>query len=126
MNSLVAVHMAVGIAIIVLLIGRVILRVKTNKPLEATTGNRFFDSLAKFVHYGLYVMVLAVTIIGLIFSLQTGRFQSVFLGAESRFGPPNGFPHWELWLDVHSSDGRQPEPQNGPGGPARRWLTNNP
>lgn len=92
MNSLVAVHMAVGITIIILLIVRVILRGKTNKPLEATTGNKFLDSLAKSVHYGLYVMVLAVTIIGLIFSLQTGRFQSTFLGAESQFGPPNGFP----------------------------------
>ena len=58
MNSLVAVHMAVGIIIIVLLIVRVILRVKTNKPLEATMENKFFDSLAKFVHYAYSLLVL--------------------------------------------------------------------
>jgi cytochrome b561 len=49
-NSLVMVHMIVGITIIVLLILRFILRVSTNRPVDATTGNKFFDSLAKFVH----------------------------------------------------------------------------
>jgi len=91
-NPLVRIHMAVGVTILVLLIVRFILRVRTNRPAEATTGNKFFDSLAKFVHYGLYVMVLAVTVLGLVFSLQTGRFQATFLGAEGQFTPPNGFP----------------------------------
>ena len=92
-NPLVTIHMTVGVTIIVLLIVRFILRVRTNRPVEATTGNKVFDSLAKFVHYGLYVTVLAVTVLGLVFSLQTGRFQSAFLGAESQFtAPPNGFP----------------------------------
>jgi cytochrome b561 len=95
-NPLVTIHMAVGVSIIVLLIVRFILRVRTNRPVDATAGNKIFDSLAKFVHYGLYVMVLAVTVLGLVFSLQTGRFQSAFLGAESQFTPPtNGFPQFQ-------------------------------
>lgn len=112
MNSLVAVHMVVGITIIVLLIVRIVLRVKTNKPLEATTGNNFLDSLAKFVHYGLYVIVLVVTVLGLVYSLQTGRFQSAFLGAENQFGPPNGFPA----IEGTPGPGQFTPPDGGAGG----------
>lgn len=109
-NPLVTIHMAVGVTIIVLLIVRFILRVRTKRPLEATTGNNVLDFLAKFVHYGLYIVVLAVTILGLVFSLQTGRFQSVFLGAENQFGPlPGGFP------PAQGTPGAQPfSPANGP------------
>ena len=130
-NPLVTIHMAVGVTIIALLIGRFILRVRTNRPVEATTGNKFFDSLAKFVHYGLYVMVLAVTVLGLVFSLQTGRFQSAFLGAESQFGPPNGFPQIQATPGAGQftpptdgtggfpEGGPVPGVQGGPGGPGR-------
>lgn len=130
-NSLVAVHMAVGVTILVLLIVRLILRVRTDRPAEATTGNRFFDALARFVHYGLYVVVPAVTVLGLVFSLQTGRFQRVFLGAESQFTPPNGFPQFQRTPGagkfIPPADGTGAFPQDspgpgfqgGPGGPGR-------
>jgi cytochrome b561 len=129
-NPLVTIHMAVGVTIIVLLIVRFILRVRTNRPVEATTGNKFFDSLAKFVHYGLYVTVLAVTVLGLVFSLQTGRFQSAFLGADDQFTPPpNGFPQIQgtpgagQFTPPTDGTGAFPEGgpvpgfQGGPGGP---------
>lgn len=130
MNPLLGVHMVVGVTLIVLMIIRVIVRVKTANPLEATAGNKFLDSLAKLVHYGLYIVVLAVTVIGLIFSFQTGRFQSTFLGAESQFGPPNSFPAIEGTPGpgqfVPLGDGTSgfpeggPPPgfQGGPGGPS--------
>lgn len=125
MNSLVAVHMSVGITIIVLLIVRLILRLKTNKPIEASTENKFLDALAKFVHYALYVVVLAVTIIGLVFSLQTGRFQSVFLGAENQFSPPNGFPAFNGTPGpgqfTPPDGGTGGFPQGGPGGRGRAF-----
>jgi cytochrome b561 len=124
--------MTVGVTIIVLLIVRFILRVRTKRPVEATTGNKVFDSLSKFVHYGLYVMVLAVTVLGLVFSLQTGRFQSAFLGAESQFTPPpNGFPQIqgtpgvgpftppEDGTGAFPEGGPVPGFQGGPGGPGR-------
>lgn len=129
-NPLVTIHMAVGVTIIVLLIVRFILRVRTNRPVEATTGHKILDSLAKFVHHGLYVMVLAVTVLGLVFSLQTGRFQSAFLGAEGRFTPPpNGFPQIQGTpgagpfapptdgTGAFSEGGPVPGFQGGPGGP---------
>ncbi len=90
MNMLVTLHMVVGLTIIVLLIVRFILRIRTRRPVDATAGNKFLDVLAKAVHYGLYVAVLAVTVLGLIFSLQSGRFQSAFLGARQQFGGPTG------------------------------------
>jgi cytochrome b561 len=93
LEPFIAVHMASGITIMILLVTRFIVRMKTSKPAEATAGNKLLDKLARLVHYALYVTVLAVTIIGLVFSLQTGNFQSAFLGAKSRFGPPpGGFP----------------------------------
>ncbi|HEU0294306.1 MAG TPA: cytochrome b/b6 domain-containing protein [Anaerolineales bacterium] len=111
-NPLVPIHMAVGVTILVLLILRFILRLRANRPVDATTGNKFFDALAKFVHYGLYVTVLAVTVLGLTFSLQTGRFQSAFLGAESQFGPPNGFPV----IEGTPGPGQFTPPDGGAGG----------
>jgi len=128
-NLLVTIHMAVGVTIIALLIARFILRVRTNRPVDATTGNKVFDSISKFVHYGLYVMVLVVTILGLVFSLQTGRFQSAFLGVDSQFAPPNGFPQIQgtpgagQFPPLADRTGSFPEGgpvprfQGGPGGP---------
>lgn len=89
-SPFVTIHMAVGVTLIILLIVRFILRMRTKRPAEATAGNKYLDLLAKIVHYGLYLAVLAVIVLGLVFSLQTGRFQSAFLGAESQFSPPTG------------------------------------
>ena len=80
-NILLIIHMAVGVTILLLLLIRLVMRFTVKRPPEATTGNSFLDCLAKTVHYGLYLAVLSVTVIGLIFSLQTGLFQTAFLGA---------------------------------------------
>ena len=108
-GSNVAIHMAVGVTILVLLLVRFILRVRTSKPAPATAGNKFLDLLAVIVHYGLYLAVLVVTVLGLVFSFQSGRFQSTFLGTQSQFGPPpGGFPA------VNGTPGAQPAtPFNG-------------
>lgn len=85
-NTLVTVHMVVGVALLVLLFVRLIVRMATKAPPPVTAGNRLLDMVAGLVHGGLYVTILAVTVLGLVFSLQSGRFQSAFLGA------PDGFP----------------------------------
>lgn len=85
-------HMFVGIAILVLLLVRLVMRFAAKRPADATAGNRFLDILAKVVHYGLYLSVLAVTVLGLVFSLQTNRLQSALTGSRPEFnGPPPGF-----------------------------------
>ena len=96
LNTLIVVHMITGITILILLLVRFVTRIRTKRPAEATAGNKFFDFLAKLVHYGLYAMVLVTTILGLTFSLQSGRFQRAFLGARDNFGPGNGnFPAFQ-------------------------------
>jgi cytochrome b561 len=91
-NSIVNLHMAVGVTILVLIIIRFIVRFALKRPDPATAGNKYFDITARVVHYGLYLFVFAATIVGLIFSLQTNRFQRAFLGARGGpgFGAGNG------------------------------------
>jgi cytochrome b561 len=109
-ESIVNIHMAVGVTILVLIVIRFILRFALKRPAPATAGNKYFDILARVVHYALYLFVFAATVIGLIFSLQTNRFQRAFLGAQGGgpgFGPGGGQP------------GQFPRPGNGtpfPGG----------
>ena len=86
------IHMAVGITILVLLLVRLVMRVTVKRPTDATAGHNALDILAKVVHYGLYLSVLSVTILGLVFSLQTNRLQSAFTGSRPEFnGSRQGF-----------------------------------
>jgi cytochrome b561 len=93
------IHMAAGIAILALVVVRYFVRIGAQRPAEAKSGSALLDVAAKVVHYGLYVMLIATTLIGLTFALQSNRFQQTFLGAEPRFGrqgggfpPANGTP----------------------------------
>ena len=91
-ESIVAIHMAVGITILALIIVRFFTRLGTRKPAAASSGHQFLDGLARAVHYALYVCVFAITVVGLIFALQTNRLQRAFLGGGGpQFaGPGNG------------------------------------
>jgi cytochrome b561 len=93
-DPILKIHMAAGISILVLLIIRFIIRLTTRKPAPADAGFKALNILARVVHYCLYFFVLAITVVGLIFSLQTNRFQVAFLGATGgpSFGPGGGFP----------------------------------
>ena len=98
--------MAVGITILVLIVVRFFVRTGTKKPEAATTGNKFFDVLARVVHFALYFFVFATTVIGLVFAIQTNRLQRAFLGGGgSRFEGSPGSGNF----------GRFPTP--GPGTP---------
>lgn len=87
-----SVHMVVGITILVLLITRLVMRYTVKRPADATAGNKILDIIAKIVHYGLYLTVLTVTVLGVVFTAQNGELQSLFTGARPEFnGPPPGF-----------------------------------
>ena len=107
------IHMAAGVTILVLLIIRFIIRLATRKPASADAGSKALNVLAKVVHYCLYFFVFAITVVGLIFSLQVNRFQVAFLGATSGpgFGSGSGFPRPSL-----GTPGAFPQP--GPGTPS--------
>ena len=87
-----AIHMAVGISILVLIVVRFFVRIGTTKPAAATAGNKFLDILARVVHYALYIFVFAITVVGLVFAIQTSRLQRTFFGGgNSQFeGGPGG------------------------------------
>lgn len=96
------IHMAVGITILVLLLVRLVMRFTVRRPADATAGHKLLDIIAKIVHYGLYLTVLTVTILGVTFTSQSGILQSAFTGSRPEFdGPPPGF---------------DPADQGGPGG----------
>jgi cytochrome b561 len=85
-------HMGVGIAILVFMLARLILRYTIQRPADATSGQKSFDILARVVHYGLYLSVLMVTVGGLVQSWQTQSFQTAFLGAQPDFNSTQAFP----------------------------------
>lgn len=73
-----AVHMALGIAILIAMIVRIFARAKYSTPAHASTGNAFLDWLAKAVHLALYLFVFLMAISGVALSLQAGLTSIVF------------------------------------------------
>jgi cytochrome b561 len=90
-----ALHMLAGISVLLLVVVRFIVRMSAARPADATTGNRLLDFLAKVVHYGLYAMLLSITVIGVTFATASGRLARTLLGAGPASGPP---PEWVFAL----------------------------
>ena len=89
-EPLIALHIAVGLSILVLLVVRFVIRLRSRKPAPATAGSQSLNVLARLIHYALYVVVFALTLVGLIFSLQTNRLQRAFFGGGPRFAGASG------------------------------------
>ena len=81
-------HMVMGIAVLLLVIVRFVVRQRLPRPADADSGSKLTDMLAKLVHYGLYIMLAAITVIGVTFAAQSGRMARTFLGAGPASGPP--------------------------------------
>ena len=54
-------HMAGGMFVLVLMILRFIIRLRSARPAAATTGSPLLDRLAPIVHHGFYLIVLFLT-----------------------------------------------------------------
>ncbi len=93
-----AIHMILGITVLVLLIVRLIVRWRTKSPDWASTGNSFLDIVGKLTHWGLYFFTFVIVITGIILALQGNRLARTFgLAATTpRFAPgefrPGQFP----------------------------------
>jgi cytochrome b561 len=61
-----AAHMAFGIAILVLTVGRLVVRHITPLPERATNGHALLDRLAVATHYGLYAAIILMAISGIV------------------------------------------------------------
>jgi cytochrome b561 len=71
-------HMATGILILALMLVRIVVRMTTQKPVEATAGNRFLDFIGKLTHYALYLFAILMALSGIGISAQAGLVPIVF------------------------------------------------
>ncbi len=120
--STLALHMILGITVLLLLLVRLVMRWRIRPPEWATTGSSLLDRIGKWTHIALYFFAIAVTITGIILALQTNRLSRIFgiAGAAPRsapgqlqpgqFPPPGGF---------QPGGGFRPGGEEGEGGFAR-------
>ena len=79
-------HMILGLTVLVLLVVRLVIRWRTQRPEWATTGSTFLDKIGELTHWALYFFAFAITITGLILAVQTNRLTRVFNPAASPRG----------------------------------------
>jgi cytochrome b561 len=79
--TLLAIHMTIGIATLVAMVVRLIVRLRLPQPAPATAGNAFLDLVSKIVHWGLYLIIFLLAVSGISLSLQTGLLPIVFGGS---------------------------------------------
>jgi cytochrome b561 len=85
-----ALHMAVGIFTLLVIVTRFVTRMKLPKPEHATAGNAFFDWIGKAVHYALYLLVFLTAVSGMSLSMQARLVPIVFGGSGAPL-PPDFF-----------------------------------
>jgi cytochrome b561 len=73
-------HMAGGMAILALMLIRLVIRARTAHPAPVSAGHPLLDRLAWLSHRMFYGTVTVMAGSGIIMALQTGLFDSVFLG----------------------------------------------
>ena len=73
-------HMSGGILLLVLMLGRLVMRMRTAHPARASTGNSALDRMAWLSHRLLYVLVFGQTASGLYMAYQAGLPDVVFGG----------------------------------------------
>ena len=81
------VHMSIGMAILALMVARFIVRIRTSRPADATTGYPRLDRLAPIIHYGFYVLVLLMVGSGYATAILAGLNKSVFQGSGDPLPP---------------------------------------
>lgn len=71
-------HMGLGFTVLVLVIARIVIRLSTASPPAAQSGWPFLDRIGSLAHVLLYVLLLAVTILGV--SYVQSRARGIPLG----------------------------------------------
>lgn len=71
-------HMSVGIAILVLMVVRFVIRLMTKKPPHADIGNALLNKGASLAHYALYIVVIAMGASGIAIAQAAGLPAIVF------------------------------------------------
>lgn len=76
-----AMHMSLGIAILVLMLVRLGVRLSTAKPPEADTGSALLNVGARATHWLFYLLVLGITASGIVMANLAGLPAIVFGGS---------------------------------------------
>ena len=74
-------HMIFGIAILLLMLVRLVVRLRTNKPAHAETGNAMLDKLGVWTHWAFYLFVILMALSGIGISALAGLPPIVFGGS---------------------------------------------
>jgi cytochrome b561 len=83
--ALLGVHMAIGAAILLLMLARFIVRLKTSKPPRASTGYVLLDRLAPITHYSFYLLVVLMVATGFATAILSGLNLIVFGASQAPF-----------------------------------------
>ena len=81
------VHMTGGVLILALMVLRFIVRMRTSRPADATTGYPLLDRIAPISHYGFYVLVLMMVGTGFATAIIAGLGEIVFGSSGARLPP---------------------------------------
>jgi cytochrome b561 len=73
-------HMSFGMAIAGVMLLRLVVRLLTARPAEATTGHAALDRLVPYAHYAFYVLIVLQAATGLTTAILAGLNRSVFQG----------------------------------------------
>lgn len=76
--SYLKIHMIIGGTVLVLMVIRLFVRISTPKPPPVVTKHPFLDKLAKFVQYGMYVLVIVGAASGIVLSMEANLPAIVF------------------------------------------------
>lgn len=71
-TSMAKTHMIIGLILLVLVVVRFIVRLRTPKPAPATTGNAILDRIGVITHYLLYFLVFQMALSGVGTMLAAG------------------------------------------------------
>ncbi len=71
-------HMVVGLSILVLMLVRLAVRLRTPHPPKAPTGVALFDALAPWVHRALYAVAILMALSGIALSVSSGLGNAVW------------------------------------------------
>src|SRR5258708_2793802 len=85
--SILLIHMSVGMAILAVMVVRFVVRMRSSRPAQATTGNQLLDRIAPVTHYGFYVLVLLMVGSASATAILPGLNTSVFQGTGEALPP---------------------------------------
>jgi cytochrome b561 len=91
-------HMVFGILILGLLILRFVIRMVAQRPEWADSGNIYFNRIGEWIHWGLYLLTLAMTITGVMLAADTGYLSDLFGAASEQFRFGLGRFHETVWV----------------------------